>query len=144
MSPTKQIKSQGTSGKEPKLHQVTEWRRKKNMAYNVYRAPSGSWYGLKTQYIRVSSAHKDYIDTFGYKFNKHYSCLEKYDVNQWESINVSPKLHIVELNSTEKTEARFLHFLSDVWATAQAQTECDNSLTVENILVAVPRQIWIT
>ena len=28
MSPTKQAKSQGNSGKEPKLHQVTEWRKK--------------------------------------------------------------------------------------------------------------------
>jgi len=28
MSPTKQVKSQGNSGKEPKLHQVTEWRTK--------------------------------------------------------------------------------------------------------------------
>jgi len=28
MSPTKQAKSQGNSGKELKLHQVTEWRKK--------------------------------------------------------------------------------------------------------------------
>jgi len=28
MFPTKQAKSQGNSGKEPKLHQVTEWRTK--------------------------------------------------------------------------------------------------------------------
>jgi len=31
MSPTKQAKSQGNSGKEPKLHQVTEWR--KNLVF---------------------------------------------------------------------------------------------------------------
>jgi len=29
MSPTKQAKSQGNGVKEPKLHQVTEWRKKK-------------------------------------------------------------------------------------------------------------------
>jgi len=28
MSPTKQAKSQGNIGKEPKLHQVIEWRKK--------------------------------------------------------------------------------------------------------------------
>jgi len=28
MSPTKQVKSQGNSGKEPKHHQVTEWKKK--------------------------------------------------------------------------------------------------------------------
>jgi len=48
------------------------------------------------------------------------------------------------LISTEKTEAWLLHFLPDVWATAQAQTELDDSLTVVNLLVAGPRQIWIT
>jgi len=31
MTPTKQVKSQGNSGKEPKLHQVTEWR--KNLVF---------------------------------------------------------------------------------------------------------------
>jgi len=33
MSPTKQAKSQGNNGKEPKLHHVTEWR-KKNLGRN--------------------------------------------------------------------------------------------------------------
>jgi len=38
MSPTKQAKSQGNSGKEPKLHHVTEWR-KKPWAQSVASSP---------------------------------------------------------------------------------------------------------
>ena len=51
--------------------------------YTVHRAPapSGCQYGLITQYIRVSSAHNDYIDAFGYIFNKYDSCLYKSDLN---------------------------------------------------------------
>jgi len=43
------------------------------------------------------------------------------------------------LISTEKTETRLLHFLSNVYATVQAQTELDDSLTVVNILVVVAK-----
>jgi len=46
------------------------------------------------------------------------------------------------LISMEKTEAWLLHFLSDIWVTAQAQTERDDSLTVENLLVAVLQTLW--
>jgi len=39
MSPTKQAKSQDNSGKEPKLHQVTEWRKKTLGETRLIRGP---------------------------------------------------------------------------------------------------------
>jgi len=39
MSSTKQAKSQGNSGKEPKLHQVSEWRKNNRGRLRLSRGP---------------------------------------------------------------------------------------------------------
>jgi len=43
MSSTKQAKSQGNSGKEPKLHQVTEWRKKTLVETRLSQGPVLLW-----------------------------------------------------------------------------------------------------
>jgi len=58
MSPTKQAKSQDNSGKEPKLHQVTEWR-KKNLGRNQTHSGASSLAnkGAACDLGRIGSEH---------------------------------------------------------------------------------------
>jgi len=51
MSPTKQAKSQGNIGKEPKLHQVIEWIKKTLGEPRLSRGPVLLW-PMKEQWLQ--------------------------------------------------------------------------------------------
>jgi len=65
MSPAKQAKSQGNSGKEPKLNQVTEWRKK------LWENPGSVW----GQFSSGQHHLGDFLCKYQHVINSEYSFI---------------------------------------------------------------------
>jgi len=77
---SKQAKSQGNSGKEPKLHQVTEWR-KKNLGRNQAHSGASSTLAIKRKVYDYDSGN-----TTGQKIGSEY--LQYLSSSIWLEVGV--------------------------------------------------------